>query len=72
MTNNHIVFTIPEEFIPGIFTVIHTFGRDLKWNPHVHMMVSEEGTRRKTDWKHIRHFHYEALRKRWQKLLFGK
>ena len=63
MTNNHIVFTIPEEFIPGIFTVIHTFCRDLKWNPHVHMMVAEEGTRRKTDWKHIRHFHYEALRK---------
>ena len=25
----YIVFTIPEEFTPGIFTVIHTFGRDL-------------------------------------------
>ncbi|ETJ20829.1 Transposase, partial [human gut metagenome] len=29
-----------EEFIPGIISVIHTFGRDLKWNPHVHMMVT--------------------------------
>ena len=29
-----------EEFTPGIVTVIHTFGRDLKWNPHIHMMVT--------------------------------
>ena len=29
-----------QQFTPGIVTVIHTFGRDLKWNPHVHMMVT--------------------------------
>jgi len=28
---------------PGIVTVIHTFRRDLKWNLHVHMMVTEGG-----------------------------
>lgn len=32
-----------EEYTPGIISVIHTFGRDLKWNPHVHMMVTEGG-----------------------------
>ena len=58
-----------EEFIPGIVTVIHTFGRDLKWNPHVHMMVTEGGTGNKTEWRHIKHISYLALRKRWQKLL---
>ncbi|MFA8994800.1 transposase [Clostridioides difficile] len=58
-----------EEFIPGIVTVIHTFGRDLKWNPHVHMMVTEGGTGNKTEWRHIEHISYLALRKRWQKLL---
>ena len=58
-----------EEFIPGIVTVIHTFGRDLKWNPHVHMMVTEGGTGNKSAWRHIRYLSYESLRKRWQKLL---
>ena len=24
----------------GLITVIHTFGRDLKWNPHIHALVS--------------------------------
>lgn len=61
-----------EEFIPGIITVIHTFGRDLKWNPHVHMMVTEGGTGNKTEWRHIKYISYEALRKRWQKLLMDK
>lgn len=55
-----------EEFIPGIVTVIHTFGRDLKCNPHVHMMITEGGTGNFTEWR------YEALRKRWQKLLLDE
>lgn len=61
-----------EEFTPGIVTVIHTFGRDLKWNPHVHMMVTEGGVGNNTEWKHIRHIPYEALRKRWQKILLDE
>lgn len=27
----------------GIVTVLHTFGADLKWNPHVHLLVTEGG-----------------------------
>lgn len=54
-----------EEFTPGIVTVIHTFDRDFKWNPHVHMMVTEGGKGNKTEWRHIKYFAYEALRKRW-------
>ena len=41
-----------EEFILGIVTVIYTSGRDLKWNPHVHMMVTEGGTGNCTEWRH--------------------
>jgi hypothetical protein len=26
--------------LPGIFTALHTFGRDLKWNVHVHLSVT--------------------------------
>ena len=61
-----------EEFTPGIVTVIHTFGRDLKWNPHEHMMVTEGGKGNITEWKHIRHISYESLRKRWQKILLDE
>lgn len=61
-----------EEYVPGIVTVIHTFGRDLKWNPHVHMMVTEGGQGNITNWKHIRHIPYEMLRKRWQKVLLDE
>ena len=61
-----------EEFTPGIVTVIHTFGRDLKWNLHVHMMVTEGGKGNITEWRHIRHISYESLRKRWQKILLDE
>jgi hypothetical protein len=29
--------------VPGIVIVVHTFGRDLKFNPHVHMLMTEGG-----------------------------
>lgn len=53
----------------GIVCVIHTFGRDLKWNPHVHALVTEGALRKDKEWKAIKYFHYEMLRKRWQHLL---
>lgn len=28
---------------PGFMLTLHTFGRDLKWNPHIHALVSEGG-----------------------------
>jgi hypothetical protein len=58
-----------EKFTPGMVGVIHTFGRDLKWNPHVHMLVPEGGAGEITPWKAFRFIPYEMLRKRWQKLL---
>lgn len=32
-----------ECFTPGFILVLHTFGRELKWNPHIHCLVSEGG-----------------------------
>ncbi len=61
-----------ENFMPGIVAVIHTFGRNFKWNPHVHVLVTEGGAGKKTAWRNINYFHYESLRKRWQKLLLDK
>lgn len=30
-----------EKFTPGFISVLHNFGCDLKWNPHIHCFVSE-------------------------------
>ncbi|EMX96380.1 transposase family protein [Escherichia coli 2720900] len=28
---------------PGIFTVIHTWGRDQQWHPHIHLSTTAGG-----------------------------
>ena len=58
-----------EKYKPGIVAVIHTFGRDLKWNPHVHLLVTEGAAGERTVWKAIKFVPYKMLRKRWQKLI---
>ena len=51
-----------ELFTPGFICVLHTFGRDLKWNPHIHCLVSEGGIGRSLIWRHKKHFNYKLLR----------
>lgn len=55
-----------ENFKPGIISTMHTFGRDLKWNPHIHMIVTEGASGTKTIWRKVSHFPFNMLRKRWQ------
>lgn len=45
---------------------MHTFGRDLKWNPHIHMLLTEGASGNKTIWKRVSHIPFNMLRKRWQ------
>lgn len=50
----------------GMISTLHTFGRDLKWNPHIHALIPElvyDNKKRKI--KHITHFDFESLRKTW-------
>jgi hypothetical protein len=42
---------------PGIIAGLHTFGSRLNFNPHVHMLVTKEGMKKKGD---------HMLRKQWQ------
>ena len=51
----------------GEIATLHTFGRDLKWNPHIHALVPEliYDSKHETI-KHISHFDYKSLRKTWQ------
>ncbi len=53
------------EAVPGILVVVHTFGRDLKFNPHVHLLMTEGGLRG-GQWESIPFLPYALLRKKWQ------
>lgn len=50
---------------------LHTFGRDLKWNPHIHMLCSEGGAGTTEIFRKVPHIAFKALRSRWQKLLLS-
>ena len=60
-----------QNFTPGIMCTLHTFGRDLKWNPHIHMLCSEGGAGNTEVFRKVKHISFKALRFRWQKLLLS-
>lgn len=60
-----------ENFKPGFISTLHTFGRDLKWNPHIHMLITEGFSGNFTVWKNCFHFPYEMLRRRFQSILLS-
>lgn len=61
-----------ENFTPGFICVLHTFGRDLKWNPHIHVLISEGGAGSITPWRIVKHFDYTFLRDSFRKVLLEK
>lgn len=58
-----------ENFTPGFICVLHTFGRDLKWNPHIHVLISEGAAGNITPWRVVKHFDYIFLRNSFRKVL---
>ena len=61
-----------ENFTPGFICVLHTFGRDLKWNPHIHALISEGGAGNITPWRPVKHFDYHFLRNAFRKVLLER
>lgn len=51
---------------PGIVMVLHPFGRDLKTNMHVHMMMTEGGLAGNGKWVDMPYIDYRIIRKKWQ------
>lgn len=50
----------------AVISVVHTFGRDLKWNPHVHCLLAEGYLENEHLWRRLDYIHYGQLRKSWQ------
>ena len=59
-------------FVPGFICVLQTFGRDLKWNPHIHCLISEGGFSDDGFWRNIKHFNYRLLRDSFQTALLNE
>ncbi len=52
--------------MPGIVVVLHTYGRDLGFNSHIHIIMSEGGFNQREEWVNTPFIPYKALRKTWQ------
>lgn len=57
-----------QKYYPGFFSFLHTFGRNLKFNPHIHVLIAEMKIS-DTEIKKWEYFDYKALSKRFQKIL---
>lgn len=52
--------------VPGIIVVLHTYGKDMKFNPHLHCLVTEGGFKKNGIWVDVHYFPYKMLRRSWQ------
>ena len=57
-----------DNLIPAFISVLHTYGRALNWNPHIHMNLLDGGIS-KTNFKNIDFFSYASFRKRFMKVI---
>ena len=49
------------EYTPGIVLVLHTFGRDLKWNPHIHALCTQGALDTCGLWHEFNYIDYKYL-----------
>ncbi|ENC3390685.1 transposase, partial [Escherichia coli] len=50
---------------PGVFTVIHTWGRDQQWHPHIHLSTTAGGVTSDHTWKNL-HFYARKVMSMWR------
>lgn len=60
------------KYMPGFFAFLHTFGRPLNFNPHIHVVLAELVLERNKKFKKLNYLNYDALSKRFMKILLDK
>lgn len=61
------ICSLKYDYIPGIVMAQHTFGSDLKFNPHIHMLVTEGGlSPDRKRWAHNAFIPWGMLKARWK------
>lgn len=61
-----------KEYKFGFISTLHTFGRDLKFNPHLHVLIAECVIDKDNEIKKWEYFNYEQMRKSFQKALLDR
>ena len=64
-----VKYTSKVKYTPGFFAFLHTFGRDLKWNPHIHVLIAEIKLGDNDKCFKWEYFDFNALSKRFMKIL---
>jgi hypothetical protein len=52
--------------LPGVMATVHTYGRDLSWHVHVHVLCTEGGLRQDGVWQPVKLFPAQQYRRLWQ------
>ena len=52
---------------PAYLAVLHTFGKDMKYNTHLHLIFAEGGFDNRNKWVDINYIDYGLIRSSWQK-----
>lgn len=60
------------KYSPGFFAFLHTFGRPLNFNPHIHVIIAETISDKHGNIKKLPYLNYDALSKRFMKILLDK
>ena len=60
-----------QNFTPGYILVLHTFGRPLEWNPHIHGLISEGGVGNTGFWRKVDYFSFKYMRHAFQTALLS-
>jgi len=55
-----------EQWTHGMISVMHTYGRDMKWNPHIHALVAERVYDHFNQYHKYDYFHFNRLRRIYQ------
>ena len=55
----------------GHIDFLHTFGRDMKWHPHIHVLIAERYLDNKGQLKKYDYFHFNFLRIAFRNALFN-
>jgi len=53
------------ELVPGLIATCHTFGRNLRFHVHVHLLVTEGALQRGGVWQPVHFFPAREYRRRW-------
>jgi hypothetical protein len=63
---------VKDVIVPGFIITLHTYGRDLKWNPHVHVLCTEGGMNKDHVYIAAPYINYASLRKSFMKQVMDK